>query len=251
MLQNNSILIIDDDVSLTELVAQTLKRGGFNVSCEYQGEPGCERILHEQPDLVILDVMLPDVDGLTICRNLRSGFDGTREGFHGPILMLTALDEDIDEVAGLEIGADDYLAKPVRARVLLARVRALLRRDKANQNHLSAAVESKLKPKPQQGLLEFDGLTIDKTLRKVTIEGAAVELTPAEFELLWFLAEHAGQVCSRDEIAKAFLQLGYESTNRTIDLRVSRIRRKFGENTPHANRIKTIHGKGYLFVLDR
>ncbi len=249
MRQNNAILIIDDDVSLTELVAQTLKRGGYQVLCEHQGEPGCERILQEQPSLVILDVMLPDVDGLTICRNLRSGFDGTREGFHGPILMLTALDEDIDEVAGLEIGADDYLAKPVRARVLLARVRALLRRDKANKNHLSTAIESK--PKPQQGLLEFDGLTIDKTLRQVTIEGVAVELTPAEFELLWFLAKRAGNVCSRDEIATAFLQLGYESTNRTIDLRVSRIRRKFGENTRHANRIKTIHGKGYLFVLDR
>ena len=244
MTTNNKILIVDDDIELTELLTEFLSKNGFQVFSEAGGKIAAERILMEKPALVILDVMLPDIDGLTICRNLRSGFNGTSEVYQGPILMLTALDDDIDEVAGLEIGADDYLAKPIRARVLLARVRALLRRDKTN----TSVENGDTLDANKTSQLVFKDIVIDKSSRGLKIKDKDIGLTAAEFELVYLLASRAGHIFSRDEIGQYFNQLGYESSNRTIDLRISRIRRKLGDDSLQAQTIKTVHGKGYLFV---
>ncbi|TVP12757.1 response regulator transcription factor [Shewanella sp. KCT] len=246
MKDNNWILIVDDDADLANLVADFLEMNGYKTEIEHNGAKAVERIIAEQPILVILDVMLPDMDGLSICRAVRHGHPGIEGSYNGPILMLTALNNDIDEVAGLETGADDYLAKPVRSRVLLARVRALLRRkpeppvtEKLSKLHSN-----------NDSLIEFDGLSIDKKYQRIQQHGQDIELTTAEFELLWLLASRPGEICDRDSISDYFSDLGYESSHRTIDLRVSRIRRKLGDDPSHATRIKTIHGKGYLFVGD-
>ncbi|CAM4096042.1 response regulator [Shewanella aquimarina] len=246
MKQNNWILIVDDDADLALLVADFLEMNGYQTKIEHNGAKAVECIINEQPMLVILDVMLPDMDGLSICRAVRHGHPGLSGCYNGPILMLTALNNDIDEVAGLETGADDYLAKPVRSRVLLARVRALLRRKP------EPLVEEKFTKLPSKNddVIAFDGLDIDKKYQRVQQHGEDVELTTAEFELLWLLASRAGEICDRDFISDYFGDLGYESSHRTIDLRISRIRRKLGDDPSHASRIKTIHGKGYLFVGD-
>ncbi|MCE9678618.1 response regulator transcription factor [Shewanella sp. AS1] len=246
MKQSNWILIVDDDADLAHLVADFLEMNGYKTKIEHNGTKAVESIIIEQPMLVILDVMLPDMDGLSICRAVRHGHPGIEGNYSGPILMLTALNNDIDEVAGLETGADDYLAKPVRSRVLLARVRALLRRKTESQT------EDKLSKtnSKDDSAIEFDGLSIDKKYQRIQQHGQDIELTTAEFELLWLLASKPGEICDRDSISDYFNNLGYESSHRTIDLRVSRIRRKLGDDPNHATRIKTIHGKGYLFVGD-
>ncbi len=243
MVTDHSILMVDDDVELSEMVKDFLNRNGFSIEAEASGIKAAERIISEQPGLVILDVMLPDMDGLTICRNVRSGFDGTSTPYQGPILMLTALGDDIDEVAGLEIGADDYLAKPVRARVLLARVRALLRRFKSSQNTLAKKVSEEAGTD-----LTLGDLLINHAQRKIEISGDSVALTTAEFDLFFLLAKNINKICSREQIAEHFSELGYDSSMRTIDLRVSRIRKKIGDSSKEPQRLKTIHGKGYMLV---
>ncbi|WP_206484295.1 response regulator transcription factor [Thalassotalea sp. G2M2-11] len=246
---NNYILIVDDDVELAQLVADFLTTNGYQTEIETNGLNAVEKIITEQPTLVVLDVMLPDMDGLSVCRQVRYGQAGIEGTYDGPILMLTALDNDIDEVAGLETGADDYLAKPVRSRVLLARVRALLRRNPH---------ENETAPEPKQAttttsnsLIQFDDLVIDTKYQTAEKDGKVVDLTTAEFELLALLASKPGVICDRKFISKHFSHLGYESSNRTIDLRVSRIRKKLGDENNPSTRIRTVHGKGYLFVGDR
>ncbi|WP_462160013.1 response regulator transcription factor [Pseudoalteromonas sp. GB56] len=251
---NNWILIVDDDAELAQLVADFLHTNGYTTKIEHNGLKAVSTIINEQPALVVLDVMLPDMDGLSVCRAVRYGHTGVQGTYDGPILMLTALDNDIDEVAGLETGADDYLAKPVRSRVLLARVRALLRR---NPTELESAQlndvqnEPVTEPRDESSLLKFDNLVIDTKYQTATYKGEVVDLTTAEFELLALLAKQPGVICTRDFISEHFSKLGYESTHRTIDLRVSRIRKKLGDDSSPSTRIRTIHGKGYLFVGDR
>ncbi len=230
-----TILLVDDDESLNRLVKQYLESQGFTVSTATDGTDAINRIASGNPDLVILDVMLPGTDGLSVCRKVRPTYTG-------PILMLTALGEDIDEVAGLETGADDYLAKPVRPRVLLARVRALLRRhQKAQPVGSDAAAVT-----PQICINDF---TISQSDRTVTKAGAALSLTDAEFELLWLLSSHAGQILSRDDINRALRGLEHDGSDRTIDLRISRLRKKLHDDSKEPRMIKSIRGKGYLFSL--
>ncbi|MFC6978736.1 response regulator [Microbulbifer taiwanensis] len=217
-MSSNWILIVDDDRELAELLADFLQKNGLEAKIETDGARATSRILEEQPRLVILDVMLPGQDGLSICRQVLSG-----GAYKGPILMLSALEDDVDEVAGLEVGADDYLTKPVRSRVLLARVRALLRRHEAQPKG----------PVPTQAAgdaaqISVNGLQIDRVARRVALRDEEIELTTFEFELLWMLAERAGNVLTREEIAKHFTGLGYDSTPRTIDLRISHLRKKWG-----------------------
>ena len=226
------ILIVEDDQRLAELTQEYLQSNGLQVVIESDGARAAARILKEQPDLVVLDLMLPGEDGLSICRKVRGQFAG-------PILMLTARTDDMDEVLGLEMGADDYVCKPVRPRVLLARIRALLRRSEGGE----APVEN-------QRRLEFGPLVIDSAMREAWLRGASVELTSAEFDLLWLLAANAGRILSREEIFTALRGIEYDGQDRSIDVRISRIRPKIGDDPMHPRMIKTVRSKGYLFVAE-
>ncbi len=224
------ILLVDDDESLNRLVHQYLDNQGFAVRIVTDGEQAIEQILHTDPDLVILDIMLPGADGLSVCRAVRPHYPG-------PILMLTALDDDIDEVAGLETGADDYLAKPVRPRVLLARIRALLRR-KDNNNSSS-----------NQQVITIGELSISRSAMTVRLAGQLIAVTDSEFELLWLLASHRGQILSRDEINQRLRGLEHDGLDRTIDLRISRLRKKLEDDPKEPALIKSVRGKGYMVPL--
>jgi DNA-binding response OmpR family regulator len=180
------------------------------------------------PALVILDLMLPGKDGLTICQELRPQY-------RGPILMLTARNEDIDQVLGLEFGADDYVIKPVEPRVLLARVRALMRRYYQQE------------PGEQENLI-FDKLIIQSAARKVELNGSDINLSSHEFDLLIALAKHAGQVIGREYLFNQIYNREYDGLDRTIDVRISQLRKKLLDSPDNPTRIKTIWGKGYLFV---
>ncbi|MCE9851160.1 response regulator transcription factor [Shewanella chilikensis] len=231
------ILLVDDDQELTELLSGFLTKNGFEVRTEANGVNAARRIIDERPRLVVLDVMLPEMDGLSICREVRSRYSG-------PILMLTGLGDDIDEVAGLETGADDYIAKPVRSRVLLARIRSLLRRSERQESQVQ-------EPRVNQSEthLAVNGLRLDKLERVASLNNQELELTLAEFELLWLLSKHAGRTLARDAICEYFKELGYDSTPRTIDLRISHLRRKMDDDPKEPSLIKTIRGQGYVLTL--
>lgn len=228
--ENGYILIVEDDVRLAELTREYLESNGLKVSIESDGSQAVGRIVREQPDLVLLDLMLPGEDGLSICRKVRAGYDG-------PILMLTARVDDMDQVAGLEMGADDFVSKPVRPRVLLARIRALLRR-----------CEAQLPNPTDITRLAFGPLVIDRTMREAWLAGREIELTGAEFDLLWLLSANNGRILSREEIFTSLRGIGYDGQDRSIDVRISRIRPKIGDDPEHPRVIKTVRSKGYLFV---
>lgn len=235
--ENWNILIVEDDERLAALTQDYLQSNGLNVDVEHDGAKAIERIKSEQPDLVILDLMLPGEDGLAVCRLVRPHYSG-------PILMLTARTEDLDQILGLEMGADDYVAKPVRPRVLLARIRALLRR--VNQ----ADSSSKAKPETKETRLEFGDLMVDNSMREAWLNGESVDLTSAEFDLLWLLSSNAGRVLSREEIFNQLRGIEYDGQDRSIDVRISRIRPKVGDDPINPRRIKTVRSKGYLFVKE-
>ncbi len=228
------ILIVEDDERLAELTREYLESNGLKVAIESDGGKAAARILREQPDLVVLDLMLPGEDGLSICRKVRPSY-------HGPILMLTARSDDMDQVLGLEMGADDYVCKPVRPRVLLARIRALLRRSEG----VSEPV-----PVDNQRRLEYGVLVIDSAMREAWLREQSIELTSAEFDLLWLLASNAGRILSREEIFTALRGIEYDGLDRSIDVRISRIRPKIGDDPMHPRLIKTVRSKGYLFVAE-
>ncbi|AZF65572.1 MULTISPECIES: response regulator [Pseudomonas] len=225
------ILIVEDDERLAELTRDYLESNGLRVAVESDGALAAARIIAEQPDLVILDLMLPGEDGLSICRSVRERYDGV-------ILMLTARTDDMDQVQGLDMGADDYVCKPVRPRLLLARIQALLRR---SEPALPIAVEN-------QRRLQFGPLVVDNALREAWLHEGGIELTSAEFDLLWLLVANAGRILSREEIFIALRGIGYDGQDRSIDVRISRIRPKIGDDPIHPRLIKTIRSKGYLFV---
>ncbi|PKF72628.1 winged helix-turn-helix domain-containing protein [Pseudomonas fluvialis] len=234
--QAGRILIVEDDLRLAELTRDYLQGNGLDVAIEGDGARAVQRILAEQPDLVVLDLMLPGEDGLSICRKLRPAYTGA-------ILMLTARTDDLDQVLGLELGADDYVCKPVRPRVLLARIRALLRRSEQQGSSLDVSGE------PQRRL-QFGALQIDQGMREAWLAGQSIELTSAEFDLLWLLAANAGRILSREEIFNALRGIEYDGQDRSIDVRISRIRPKIGDDPMHPRLIKTVRSKGYLFVAE-
>ena len=225
------VLIVEDDQRLAELTREYLESHGLLVTIEGNGALAAARIIAEQPDLVILDLMLPGEDGLSICRKVRQRYEG-------PILMLTARSDDMDQIMGLDMGADDYVCKPVRPRLLLARIQALLRRSEAPET----AVPEK------QRRLQFGPLVVDNALREAWLNQVGIELTSAEFDLLWLLVANAGRILSREEIFTALRGIGYDGQDRSIDVRISRIRPKIGDDPDHPRLIKTIRSKGYLFV---
>lgn len=224
------ILLIEDDVPLASLISEYLRGHDFQVEVELRGDSGAQRILRDRPDLVILDVLLPGLNGMDVCRQVR-------EQYAGLILMLTARDDDIDQIIGLELGADDYVKKPVEPRLLLARIRALLRRADP-----PAVSESKR--------LVFGAFCIDQAARRVTLDGVPIELTTLEFDLLWILASAAGTVLTREVIFANLRRIEYDGLDRSIDLGISRLRAKLNDTSNPPTKIKTVRGKGYLFVRD-
>ena len=224
------ILLVEDDERLAQLTAEYLTRNDLEVAVEPRGDRAEERILAEQPDLVILDVMLPGKDGFEVCRAVRARYRGV-------ILMLTARDEDFDQILGLELGADDYIAKPVQPRVLLARIKALLRRLPASGDAAPDGSEQ----------LVFGQFAISQATRTASLGGVPIDLTTAEFDLLWLLAMHAGNVLSRDDLLQELRGIGFDGLDRSIDARISRLRRKLNDDPENPTRIKTVRGKGYLF----
>lgn len=230
---NVDILLIEDDTRLAELTATYLEQNGLRVATEARGDRALERFTRERPRLVLLDLLLPGKDGLSICREIRRVHEV-------PILILTAKDTDIDHVIGLEAGADDYVMKPVDPMVLLARVRALLRR----------AERPGAAPAERKSDLTLGALRISETSREVWLHGNPVPLTTQEFELLSLLAHRAGELVSRDEVFRTMRGIDYDGLDRSIDGRVSKLRRKLGDDAAAPTRIKTVWGKGYLLVPD-
>lgn len=229
------VLIVEDDERLAALTQEYLSANGIAVSLVGDGLLAIQRIREEVPDLVVLDLMLPGADGLTVCREVRAA------AYRNPILMLTARTDDMDQVLGLEMGADDYVPKPVKPRVLLARIRALLRRVEDDADAAASAAPRRL---------EFGELVIDDAARAVLLAGEPADLTSAEYDLLWLLASNAGRILSREDIFEHLRGIPYDGQDRSIDVRISRIRPKIGDDPDNPHRIKTVRSKGYLFVRD-
>jgi len=221
------VLLIDDDRKHSELLQAYFKRFGINLLCAYEFVEGFKKLSREDPDLLLLDVMLPGKDGFEICREVR-------KTSNIPIIMLTARGDVIDRVSGLEIGADDYVGKPFEPRELVARVQAMLRR--AEQSGATA------------GHLEFEGLTIDTEMRTASVDGKSVDLTSMEFELLLILARRQGRKLSRDDILSELRGIDAAILTRSVDIMISRLRQKLGDSVKPARFIQTIWGRGYSFI---
>ena len=231
--QQETIVLVEDDVGLAELIKERLEGEGFRVLHEINGKAACNLIIDSNPDLVLLDIMLPGMDGFQVCRQVRPSYKG-------PILILTARDDDLDEILGLELGADDYVAKPVKPRVLIARVRALLRRVQAQAPETPGPTRVSLGP-----------LTVDASRRETTLGDQGIDLTTVEFDLLWYLVVRAGQVISRQELYQAIYHYDYDGLDRSIDVYVSRLRQKLGDEPASPHYIKTVRGVGYLLVGEK
>jgi len=219
-----NILLVDDDAELCGLLGEFLKREGFAVDCEHEGNRGLERAVAGGVDLVVLDVMLPGLDGFEILRRLR-------QQSKVPVIMLTARGEDVDRIIGLELGADDYLPKPFNPRELAARIRAVLRRYEQ-------------RPPATSTRLEVNGIALDPASRDVTAHGKGVELTTFEFDILEMLMRSAGRVLSRDALMENFYNRKATPYDRSIDMHVSHLRRKLEQGSTI---IKTVRGVGYQF----
>ena len=236
MSQPQSILLIEDDPDLAKLAAMHLEDHGYAVKVERDGTRGCRRATGEAHDLVIVDLMLPGTDGLEICRRVRNSETYT------PLLILTARAAEADRVLGLEMGADDYLTKPVSLRELTARVRAILRRVDA----LRAAADTD--PGPEE--VRHGDLTLHLPSRTVDLAGRAVELTAKEYDLLLHLAQYPDRVFTRGDLVEAIWGLGYEGYEHTVNSHINRLRAKINRGGPRQRYIRTVWGVGYRFAPD-
>ena len=231
----NRVLIIDDDVELCELVTEYLCSQGFDVEAVQDGDRGCERALSGEHRLVVLDVMLPGIDGFEVLRRIRAVS-------MLPVLMLTARGDDVDRIIGLELGADDYLPKPFNPRELSARVRAIIRRAGAQAQSAGGAGDGER--------ITVGDIAMDVQARRVRRGDAPVELTGAEFDLLEVLLRAAGTVVKRDELFRSVLDRDPLPMDRSIDMHVSHLRRKLGPPPGGAERIKAIRGVGYVYTCE-
>ena len=227
-----TIALVEDDKELAEWISDYLAAKHYQVAIYHDGQQALDAFNFALPDLIILDGMLPSMDGLEVCKQLRMRSDV-------PIIMLTARDEEIDEILGLEMGADDYLTKPVRGRVLETRIKTLLRRTGTGHS-----------PRVGQNKMSLGMLEICKTSRSVSLKGEAVNLSSNEFDVLWLLAEQAGEIVSRETLTQRLRGFEYDGFDRTIDLRISRLRKKLHDDASSPFKIKTIWGKGYLLAVE-
>jgi len=222
------VLVVEDETSIASFVALYLKNAGYRIQTAGTGREALERAAAEKPSLIVLDLMLPDVDGLEVCRRIRQTSDV-------PILMLTARDEDVDKIIGLEVGADDYLTKPFNPRELVARVKSVLRR----------SVPERREAQTKQ--IKHGDLEIDVGRREVLVSGTEVQLAPKEFDLLWELLDHRGLVLTRDQLLERVWGYTFAGDTRTVDVHVRQLRRKLGEASP----IVTVWGVGYKVASPR
>jgi DNA-binding response OmpR family regulator len=228
------ILIIDDDVGLCELLTDFLAPEGFQAESINDGETGLEKACSYSYDLIVLDVMLPGISGFEVLRNLRTKIST-------PVIMLTARDEEIDRIVGLEIGADDYLSKPFSPRELVARIRAILRRAKQGRDEATTI------PKPKK--IQIGDVEMHTGTRLIYRSGERIDLTAVEFNLLEILLNRAGQLIPREELISAVLGRSPYAYDRSIDVHISKLRKKLGHEVSGIERIRTIRGTGYLYAL--
>ncbi len=223
----SDLLLVEDDTPLAELIAAYLGQHGYKVHTTARGDTACEQVRRLKPALVILDVMLPGMDGLKVCQQLRHDYPGL------PILMLTARDDTYDQVLGLKMGADDYIPKPCEPRLLLARIRTLLRR-------------SVMPDAVPEDRIVIGQLHIDMSERLVHWQGREIDMSSAEFNVLVALARHAGEVQSRDQLLQQVRGIEFNGVDRTVDVAISKLRRRFEDVGNDPRRIKTVWGRGYL-----
>jgi DNA-binding response OmpR family regulator len=223
------ILIVEDERNIASFVSMYLKNARYTVEIARDGAEALQKAENAKPDLVVLDLMLPDIDGLEVCRQIRSSSDV-------PILMLTARDDDIDKIVGLEVGADDYLTKPFNPRELVARIKSILRRSTASAKT----------GRPAEAVMEHGDLKIDAGRREVTVSGEHVQLAPKEFDLLWELLDHRGLVLTRDQLLERVWGYTFAGDTRTVDVHVRQLRRKLGDACP----VATVWGVGYKVADD-
>jgi len=225
---DKSVLVIDDDEKLNKLLKDYLTKFGFKVATATHPDDGLELLERELPDIIILDIMLPNKDGFEVCKEIRKTHSV-------PILMLTARGEVTDRIVGLELGADDYLPKPYEPRELVARIQSILRRSK------EILKADKIK---------IGSLVVDINKQTVRLSGTPIDLTTMEFEMLAIFVKNAGRVLTRDRIMNKTHEMDWEAFNRTVDVLVSRLRQKLGDDPKNPNLIKTVWGKGYKFIGD-
>ena len=230
------ILVVDDEISLQETLSYNLKRQGYEVETVGDGPSALETARRIKPDLLILDIMLPGMDGIEVCRILR-------QEMSTPVLMLTARDDEIDRIVGLEVGADDYLTKPFSMRELQARVKALLRRVRLMREEMSTTTPSG----DSKPILINDNLSIDTIRREIRLNNLAIAMKPKEYELLLFLAQHRGQVKSREFILEHVWGWDFIGDSRTVDVHVRWLREKIEVDPSNPLRIITVRGAGYRF----
>lgn len=234
---SESILVVEDETALRETLVYNLQKEGYRVEAVGDGRSALESARRLKPDLLVLDIMLPELDGFEVCRILR-------KEMATPILMLTARDDEIDRVVGLEVGADDYLTKPFSMRELIARVKAQLRRSRLMQDEVDKARGAEA---VQPDVLTFGNLSINRTRREVTLDGEPVQFKPQEYELLLFFAGHKGQMLSREFILERVWGWDFIGDSRTVDVHVRWLRQKIEADASRPERIVTVRGGGYRF----
>jgi len=223
---NKKILVIDDDQKLNELLKEYLAKFGFEVETVDHPHKGLAKLKHQQPDLIILDVMLPDMEGFEVCKEIRKNYST-------PIIMLTARGEVTDRIVGLELGADDYLPKPFEPRELVARIQTVLRRG-----------ESKAMPETKR----IDKLTVDFRKHSATLDNKPIELTTAEFEILSLFINNPWKLLNRDNLLDQLRGIEWDVFSRSVDVLVSRLRQKLNDDPKNPSYIKTVWGSGYMFI---
>ena len=231
----HKIVYVEDEPEVGSLIAAYLGRHDIEVIVETRGDRAEATIVEQQPDLVMLDIMLPGKDGMSICRDLRANWQG-------PIVLLTSLDSDMNHILALEMGAQDYILKTAPPAVLLARLRLHLRQSQQGQSEEAPA------PAKNNRMLRFGSLRIDALNRQVVLFDENIALSTADFDLLWVLASHAGQILNRDALLKTLRGVSYDGMDRSIDVAISRLRKKLHDSATEPFRIKTIRNKGYLFA---
>ncbi|WP_089124344.1 response regulator transcription factor [Vibrio algivorus] len=229
MIKKIPLVIVEDDIKLQSMLKDYFNQQQFDVHVLSNGSHITELLVQLNPAIVILDLMLPGENGLSICRRIRKEYTGK-------IVMLTASDDDFDHVAALEVGADDFITKPIKPRVLLARLRAVLRRDSKNEDEMKK--------------LSFNQLELDFNRKKCTYNQQLIPFTDSEFDLLWILAQSADTPVSRETLTKKIRGIEYDGIDRTIDNKIVLLRKKLGDNSLSPNKIITVRGKGYLFASD-